>query len=190
MLERIEEEIRNCRKCPLWKTRKKAVPGEGNENASLMLVGEAPGRKEDEEGRPFVGAAGKLLTSLLESNGVRREDVYITNVVKCRPPGNRNPREEEIEACLPYLKRQIDEIKPAVILAMGNFASTAVLEMHGFGAERISIIRGRIFESPLHLLKIIPSYHPAACIYNKELTEYLEKDLKKALEEAGIIKPS
>ncbi len=186
MLEEIEEEIRNCRKCSLWKGRKNAVPGEGKKNASLMLVGEAPGRREDEEGRPFVGAAGKLLTSILEKNGVRRGDVYITNVVKCRPPGNRNPREEEIRACVPYLRRQIDEIKPSVILAMGNFASSEVLKMHGFEGGKISAIRGRVFHSPLHVIKIIPTFHPAACIYNRVLVEYLERDIKKAIEYAGF----
>jgi len=189
MLQEIEEEIRQCRKCPLWKTRTNAVPGEGRSDASLMLVGEAPGRKEDVEGRPFVGAAGKLLTETLKKNGVGREEIYITNVVKCRPPGNRNPREEEIEKCLPYLQRQIDVVRPIIILAMGNFASSALLKMHGFRDGKITAIRGRIFESPLHAIKIIPTFHPAACIYNRALTEYFEKDVRKALEHAGIIKP-
>ena len=180
MLEEIEEEIRNCRKCPLWKERNNAVPGEGNKNAKIMMVGEAPGRVEDEKGKPFVGKAGHLLTEILRKNGIKREDVYITNVVKCRPPGNRNPRREEIEKCLPYLERQIDEIKPEIIIAMGNFASSALLEMYGFKAESISRVRGRIFYSPVHSIKIIPTFHPAACIYNKALLKYLEKDIGMA----------
>jgi len=180
MLEKIEEEIRNCRKCPLWKERKNAVPGDGNKNAEIMIVGEAPGRVEDEMGKPFVGKAGQLLTEILKKNGMEREDVYITNVVKCRPPGNRNPKQEEIEKCLPYLERQIDAIQPEIIITLGNFATSAILEMYGFKAESITRIRGRVLYSPIHSIKIIPTFHPAACIYNRALVEYLEKDVEMA----------
>ncbi len=181
-MKELEEEIKKCRKCRLWKSRKNAVPGEGNYNADLMLVGEAPGKTEDEMARPFVGKAGQLLTEILEKNGIRRKDVYITNVVKCRPPNNRNPMKDEIEKCLPYLKKQLEIIKPKVILTLGNFATQTILPLYGFKAENISKIRGKVFDSPLHGIKILPTYHPAACIYAPWLKEKFENDIKKVLE--------
>jgi len=123
-LQEIAEQVRNCRKCDLWKTRKNAVPGEGNPHAEIMFVGEAPGENEDIEGKPFVGAAGKLLTKLItEVLGLKREDVFITNVVKCRPPQNRDPTEEEMTACSPYLRMQIDIIKPKLIVTLGRHST-------------------------------------------------------------------
>lgn len=178
-IKEIEEEIKRCRKCRLWKNRKNAVPGEGNYSANLMLVGEAPGKTEDEQGRPFVGKAGQLLTETLQKNGIERKDIYITNVVKCRPPNNRNPMKDEIEKCFPYLKMQIEIIKPKFILTLGNFASQTILNFYGFKFESISKIRGEIFEGPLHGIKILPTYHPAACIYAPWLKEKFEKDIEK-----------
>ncbi|OYT61217.1 uracil-DNA glycosylase [Thermoplasmatales archaeon ex4484_30] len=178
-IKEVEEEIKNCRKCRLWKSRKNAVPGEGNYNAILMFVGEAPGKTEDEQGKPFVGKAGQLLNEILKKNGIERKEIYITNVVKCRPPGNRNPLMDEIEACFPYLKKQIEIIRPKVIATLGNFGTKVILEMYGFKSASISRIRGKIFNSPLHGVKIIPTFHPAACIYNPKLVEKFEEDIEK-----------
>lgn len=178
-MEKIEEEIRKCRKCNLWKSRKNAVPGEGNYSADLMVVGEAPGKKEDEMGRPFVGKAGQILNEIFEENGIKREDIYITNVVKCRPPKNRNPLYDEIKACFPYLEKQIELIKPKLILTLGNFGAKVIMELYGFKAYSITKMHGKIFDSPLHQIKILPTFHPAACIYNPLLKEKLYNDIKK-----------
>jgi uracil-DNA glycosylase family 4 len=188
--EKLVEEIRNCRKCPLYATRKNPVPGEGPLSARVMLVGEAPGRKEDEEGRPFVGMAGKLLTTILESKGIPRRSVYITNVVKCRPPGNRDPKPEEIKACLPFLIRQIRLIKPKVIVALGRISGktlfeTAGLRWRGISRERGVPRRARIAGVEVFLLA---TYHPAAAIYNPGLRPLLEEDIGRIpglLEERG-----
>ena len=181
-IKKIEEEIKNCRKCRLWESRKNAVPGEGNYNAKLMFIGEAPGRNEDEEGRPFVGNAGKILNKNLEENGIRRQEVYITNVVKCHPPKNRAPYEDEIKKCSPYLMRQIEIIKPTIIATLGNFSTKTIFKFFGFKEEAISRIHGKIFSSPLHRIKIFPTFHPAACIYNPFLLKEFEEDMKKLSE--------
>ncbi len=178
-MQEVEEEIRKCRKCRLWKNKKNAVPGEGNYSAEIMFVGEAPGKTEDEQGKPFVGKAGQLLNEILKRNGIDRKDVYITNVVKCRPPGNRNPLSDEIEACFPYLKRQIEIIKPKIIVTLGNFGTKVILEMYGFKSSSISRIHGKLFSSPLHGVKILPTFHPAACIYNPKLIEKFAEDIGK-----------
>lgn len=179
MLEEIEEEIRHCRKCPLWKGRTHAVPGEGDESAQLMIVGEAPGKREDEMGRPFVGKAGQLLREVLERNSLRREEIYITNVVKCRPPNNRNPSSDEIKKCIPYLHRQMDTIAPCIIVTLGNVATSSLLPLFGFIPEKISIIHGTIFESALHRVTIVPTFHPAACIYNPALKQDFIRDFER-----------
>ncbi|WP_069807229.1 type-4 uracil-DNA glycosylase [Vulcanisaeta thermophila] len=185
--------IRGCTRCRLHEGRKNAVPGEGPLNAKLMIIGEAPGEKEDIEGRPFVGAAGQLLTKLLNSVGIRREDVYITNVVKCRPPGNRDPEPDEIEACRPYLVTQILMIKPQVILCLGRHSAREVLKMAGYperSVQNITSIRGRVFNVRIGNLniKVLPTYHPAAALYNPKLRAVLEEDfrkLKEALSQGG-----
>ncbi len=145
---KINHEIKNCKKCRLWKNRKNAVPGEGNENAVLMFIGEAPGKMEDEQGRPFVGRAGKLLTELIEDIlGLKREDVYITNVVKCRPPNNRDPNEKEISICTRnFLERQIDAINPKIIVGLGNHACMYLLKRYGQKISTVSRIHGKIFD--------------------------------------------
>ncbi len=182
-MREIEEEIKNCRKCDLWRGRRNAVPGDGNYEAMMMLVGEAPGKKEDEMGKPFVGKAGQLLTEVMKKVGIEREEVYITNIVKCRPPNNRNPTREEIEKCLPYLRRQIDAIKPRIIVTLGNFATVEILKMYGFSPLSITRARGRIYRSPIHDIVIIPTFHPAACIYNPAFVEKFEEDFKKIADE-------
>ena len=174
-LEKIEEEIKKCQKCPLYKTRKNAVPGEGEFEKKIMFVGEAPGRREDELGRPFVGAAGKFLDELLASIELSRKDVYITNIVKCRPPGNRDPTDEEIKLCSPYLDRQIAVMKPRIICPLGRFSAKYILEKFGFEMDKISKIQGSVFEGEV---LILPMYHPAAALYHQNLKNELYKSFE------------
>jgi len=181
----LEKEIVNCKKCPLYLTRKNAVPGEGDLRSPIMFIGEAPGRNEDIEGRPFVGAAGRLLDSLLESIGLRREKVYITNIVKCRPPNNRDPRPEEIKACSPYLDRQIAYIKPKLIVTLGRHSTKYLLEKNGFAFRSILKIHGRIYSIKVgkSVIKLIPTLHPAAALYNPKLLKILKEDFNKIKDE-------
>ncbi len=161
LLLKVREEIGDCRRCPLWQTRTNLVFGEGNPCAKVVFVGEAPGEEEDKQGRPFVGLAGQLLTKLIEEVGWKREDVYIANVLKCRPPGNRNPKEEEIEACSPFLLKQIEAIKPKVICALGTFAAQLLL-----GKKLpISRIRGKVLLGWKNY-RVFPTFHPAYLLRN------------------------
>jgi DNA polymerase len=171
-LEKIAANVRGCPLCKLAKTRKNAVPGEGQLSAKIMFIGEAPGRSEDEKGRPFVGAAGRILDELLKKAGIERSQVFITNIVKCRPPNNRVPKEDELTACRPYLDRQIALIKPKVICILGRTAYSALL-----GGSSITANRGKIVERAGQ--KYFLTFHPAAVIYNKDLLSALEADLKK-----------
>jgi uracil-DNA glycosylase family 4 len=175
-LEKIADEVRGCPLCKLARTRKNAVPGEGQLSAKIMFIGEAPGRSEDEKGRPFVGAAGKILDNLLEKAGIERSQVFITNVVKCRPPNNRMPEEDEVAACRPYLERQIALIKPKVICILGRTAYSSLL-----GGSSITANRGKIVKKAGQ--KYFLTFHPAAAIYNKSLLSKLEADLKKLAKE-------
>lgn len=161
-LELLAREVRSCQLCPLSKTRTHAVPGEGNANAPIMLIGEGPGYNEDKLGRPFVGAAGKFLDELLANAGMKREDVFITNVVKCRPPQNRDPLPEEIRACSGYLQRQIRLIRPTVVATLGRHSMAAY-----FPSERISRIHGQ----PRNVdgLTVVPLFHPAAALHQPAL---------------------
>ena len=162
----------------MWKTRNSAVPGSGDMNAAVMLIGEAPGRNEDMQGKPFVGRAGEILNSLLASAGLSREEIFITNVVKCRPPQNRNPLPGEIKACSPYLDRQIDAIRPKVIGTLGNFATTYVMQKFGLEPRPIGQVHGQAFavNTLVHHLVVVPLYHPAAAIYDPTKMPILEKD--------------
>lgn len=181
--EKLIKEIVSCRKCSLYKSRKNPVPGEGPINAKVMFIGEAPGAKEDEEGRPFVGAAGKLLTELLESIGVDRRDVYITNIVKCRPPGNRDPSEEEINACLPYTLKQIKLIKPKAIVALGRHAARTLFRLAGLQWKNMALMHGKIVEATISnvKLRLVATYHPAAALYYPKLRSVLEKDFTEII---------
>ncbi len=183
-------EILNCTKCPLYTSRTKAVPGEGSLNAKLMFVGEAPGRNEDLEGRPFVGSAGKLLDSLLTLIGIERSQVYITNVVKCRPPDNREPLDDEVKACNPYLRKQISMIRPKVIVALGRIAGRTLYEMAGLKWSSIRVARGRIERVKVGDVNVslVVTYHPAAALYNPGLREELEEDFKNII--SSLIKES
>lgn len=181
--EGLVSEILSCTRCPLYSSRTRAVPGEGPLNASIMFVGEAPGRSEDLEGRPFVGSAGKLLDSLLSSIGVERGGVYITNVVKCRPPGNREPFDSEVRACNPYLRRQISMIKPKIIVALGRIAGRTLYEMTGLRWDSIRAARGRVERVRVEGvdLMLTVTFHPAAALYNPGLREELENDFKNVI---------
>lgn len=164
--------------------RTNAVPGSGNYDAKIMFVGEAPGYWEDQKGLPFVGRAGKVLDELLAEISLKREDVYITNIVKCRPPNNRDPDEDEIKACSPYLDRQIDIIRPKVIVPLGRHSMSYLLRKFGFEPEPISRIHGKVFEARTLFGKIIimPMYHPAVALYRPQLREELRNDFKKLKE--------
>ena len=171
-LELVNSEIIGCTKCELHKSRTHAVPGEGPSDAKIMFVGEGPGQNEDDQGRPFVGAAGKLLTELLESIGLKRSEVFITNIVKCRPPNNRAPRKSEIETCNPYLESQLRLIKPRIVCALGTPAITTLL-----GQEHSAT---RTHGKPMTKRDsvILPMYHPAAALYDATLKEVLLTDFK------------
>ena len=171
-LEKIAADVRGCPLCKLSRSRKNAVPGEGQLSAKIMFIGEAPGRSEDEKGRPFVGAAGRILDELLKKAGIERSEVFITNIVKCRPPNNRVPKEDELTACRPYLDRQIALIKPKVICILGRTAYSSLL-----GGSSITANRGKIVERADQ--KYFLTFHTAAVIYNKGLLSALEADLKK-----------
>jgi uracil-DNA glycosylase len=170
-LEEIRKQVSKCTKCDLCKTRKKAVPGKGNPNSEIIFIGEAPGRSEDNAGEPFVGAAGKKLSAALDKAGIARESIYITNVVKCRPPGNRVPTIIEKESCKNYLEAEIELIKPKVICIMGNTAYQSIL-----GGNNITKERGKFVKKDG--LRYFLTIHPAAVIYNQKLLELLENDMK------------
>lgn len=194
-LRSIRDDVVQCRQCDLYKTRTNPVIGFGNYDADIMFVGEAPGEEEDKKALPFIGAAGRVLDKLLAYIGLKREDVYICNTIKCRPPNNVDPTEEQKKECISYLTRQIEAIKPKVIVCLGNHAIKSVLEM--FGAidkiQPISKIHGQVFnpdplfqESSRRLgsfemadMKIMPLYHPAAMLHNPPLKQVLKSDFMK-----------
>lgn len=167
----------------MHESRRRAVPGEGNRNSIAVFIGEAPGEKEDEQGRPFVGAAGKFLTELIESIGFRRQDFYITNIVKCRPPGNRDPLDDEIQTCLPYLLRQLGLLKPRIIIALGRHAGRVLFSLTGLKWISMTAHHGKVFNAKLLGLeiKIIPTYHPASALYNPSLKKIVEEDFKNTI---------
>jgi uracil-DNA glycosylase len=176
-LDALREEVECCSRCALSETRTRAVFGEGDPGADLMFVGEAPGYHEDRQGRPFVGQAGKLLEQLLASIGMTREQVYIANVLKSRPPNNRDPRPEEIDACRPYLFRQIEIIRPKVICTLGNFA-TKLLSGDQTGITRVHG-RPRAIEIAGHPLYLYPIFHPAAALYTRSMLTTLTEDVAR-----------
>jgi uracil-DNA glycosylase len=169
-VDEIVRSISTCQRCPLAKTRVRAVPGQGPVPAGLMLIGEAPGRSEDELGQPFSGAAGRVLDSMLEAAGLSRDRVYITSVIKCRPPKNRNPSKEEVAACAIHLQRQIERLQPRIIVLMGNVALKALVD-HSL---TIGTTRGKILRNDG--LLYLPVYHPAAVLYNRTLANQLRDD--------------
>ncbi len=180
LLNQLAEEVKTCKKCGLYRCANNAVPGEGNPKAKIMLIGEAPGKNEDLTGRPFVGSAGKLLDSVLEKAGLKRKDIFIGNITKHRPPDNRAPKPDEIEACTPYLDRQIKIIRPKIIVPLGTHSSRYILEKAGLEFTTISEARGKVFDGSAlgAKIRIVPSFHPAAVIYNRKLKETIEEDFK------------
>jgi uracil-DNA glycosylase family 4 len=174
----LRERILSCHKCPLSQGRKKAVPGEGNLATELMFVGEAPGRDEDIQGRPFVGRAGQLLTKIIQAMKFKREDVYITNIVKCRPPENRNPHRKEIEMCQDYLRQQLEMIKPRVIVTLGKVATDFFIESR----LGMTALRGNFYE--FNNIKVMPTFHPSYIIRNegnREIKKMVWEDMKKVM---------
>jgi DNA polymerase len=183
-LDSLAAMVRQCPRCKLAQSRTHAVPGEGPPDAEIMFIGEGPGRTEDQTGRPFVGAAGQLLEGLLATIGLTREDVYITNVVKCRPPMNRDPEPDEIEACKPYLGRQLKIIDPAIIVTLGRFAMERWLP-----DKKITRVHGQGFRYGSRL--IVPLFHPAAALRRPEWQIMLEQDflrLPDLVEEAQTLR--
>lgn len=174
--EKFKKAVLQCEKCKLASNRTNVVPGEGNEKAEVMFIGEGPGKNEDLQGRPFVGAAGKFLDEMLNSINLKRENVYIANVVKCRPPENRDPLPEEVSACWPWLEKQIELIEPLIIVSLGRHSTARFL-----ANVVISKDHGQPFRKKFGKNKIIfyPCYHPAAALYNGGLRETLLKDFKK-----------
>jgi len=180
LLAELEQVALACEKCGLAKTRTQVVYGVGNPNADLMFVGEAPGRDEDLQGKPFVGRAGQLLTDIVKAMKLTRDDVYIANVIKCRPPENRNPEPDELEACRPWIRRQIEIIKPKVIVTLGRFALQS-LTGKSYG---VSAIRGQWLE--YEGIKVMPTYHPAYLLRNPAAKKDVWSDMKKVMAELGI----
>lgn len=182
MLDKLRKVVLKCQGCDLAKTRKKCVFGEGDKNADIVFVGEGPGASEDIEGIPFVGRAGKILDELLASINLNRSDVFLLNVVKCRPPGNRNPTPREIKACTPFLNSQIDLIKPKIICCLGNFAVSFIMKRYNMKdkIDGISKLHGKLFKfTGLYgTIEIIPLYHPAVATYNPAMKQILLKDIK------------
>jgi uracil-DNA glycosylase family 4 len=187
-LEKVAEETRQCRKCDLGSLRTNAVPGEGNPKARIVLVGEGPGADEDAQGRPFVGRAGQLLDRIIEACELKRSDIFICNVLKCRPPDNRDPRPEEIIACLPYLQRQIEIVEPEIIIAMGAHAARTLLNTN----KSIGQLRGQFHEYYAGMsrppIKVMPTYHTAYLLrnYSQDNRRRIWEDMKKVLAELGL----
>lgn len=169
VLEQVAQEVSTCTKCSLHHSRKHSVPGEGPVDSAIMFIGEGPGFHENEQGRPFVGAAGKFLDELLTSIGMNRSEVFITNVVKCRPPSNRDPQPEELEACNDYLERQIQVINPKVIVTLGRFSMARFLPN-----AKISAVHGQSLRIRGRL--IVPMYHPAAALHQGSLRPIIQRD--------------
>lgn len=180
-LKQVRDEVVGCTKCDLARTRRHSVPGSGNPHSDVVFIGEAPGRSEDRCGEPFVGAAGKILSEALEASGMPRESVYITNVVKCRPPDNRVPNCSERESCSEYLQREIQAIAPKIVCILGNTAFNSVL-----GGTGITKHRGKIIKKSSQLYFI--TVHPAAAIYRRELFGVLKSDIKRLFSAATELK--
>jgi DNA polymerase len=170
-LEQLHRRVRRCRKCVLWKTRDTTVPGEGPAGARLMLVGEAPGRKEDESGRPFVGPSGKFLDELLADNGLNREDTFITSVVKCRPNGGGKPSQASVDACTPYLERQLELVGPRIVVALGQVAAKTLLD-----ADKVGEVRGKMMDADRR--HVLVTYHPAAGRRFPEMRRAMKTDFR------------
>ena len=171
--------VSNCKKCELSEGRTRIVNGDGPVGVAIMLVGEAPGAQEDESGKPFVGRAGKFLESILEDNGVNRDSVFITNVVRCRPPGNRRPYDDEIKSCIPYLSNELRKVRPKIVVALGFVAIKAITG----SSEKFGEIIGREIDVVLDgmKLRVVPCYHPSAAMRNRKMRRKFEDAVRKAI---------
>lgn len=178
-LTHLAREVAGCQRCSLARTRKNIVFGDGNASAGIVFVGEAPGADEDEQGLPFVGRAGQLLTNIIQAMGLSRQDVYICNILKCRPPGNRNPQPDEIRLCEPFLKQQLQLISPQIICALGSFAAKTLLKTE----TPITVLRGRfhLYEG----IKLMPTYHPAYLLRNPAAKKQVWEDVQLIMKEIG-----
>lgn len=191
ILEAVASEVKACTRCSLWRSRKNAVPGEGDSNAKVMFVGEAPGYWEDVKGKPFVGAAGKFLDSLLVEAGLLRRQVFIGNVLKCRPPGNREPAPDEIEACASFLDRQIMAIRPKLIITLGNYSTAYIFAKAGIPFKGVTEARGKFYQANVLglALTVFPTLHPAAGLYSAKYKQLLMEDfrlLRVKIHELGL----
>jgi len=187
-MERIAGEVRACRQCPLGELRTNAVPGEGSTCGRIVFVGEAPGADEDAQGRPFVGRAGKLLDNIIAAMGLKREEIFIGNILKCRPPGNRDPRPEEIVKCLPYLQEQLEVLKPEIIIALGAHAAKTLLDT----TKSIGQLRGKFHDyypgALARPIKLMATYHPAYLLrnYSDASRRAVWEDMQQVLTELGL----
>lgn len=183
-LEQVRKPVMGCRRCDLYRLRNNPVFGEGAKTAAIMFIGEAPGFHEDKQGRPFVGKAGKILDELLASIDLKREDVYVTNIIKCRPPNNRNPEPHEIESCSEYLDAQIEVISPKILVPLGNFAFHYLCKKYGLNAEKISSVHGKMLKKTtlFGTIFIVPMYHPAVATYNPTKKAVLLEDMSVLLQ--------
>ncbi|MBN2065711.1 MAG: uracil-DNA glycosylase [Candidatus Thermoplasmatota archaeon] len=179
-MEAITKSVMTCTRCELYKTRTHAVAGEGTITSPLLFIGEAPGHHEDMQGKPFVGKAGNILDELLASIGLNRHDIYITNILKCRPPQNRNPLKSEISACSIYLEKQLECIQPKILVPLGNFATAYLFEKFGLHFTRISDVCGKLYRVTTlsGTTTIAPLYHPAVVTYDSSKKAQLLKDME------------
>jgi len=184
-LRSIRDDVVQCTQCDLHKSRTNPVVGSGDHNADILIIGEAPGAEEDKKAMPFIGPAGKVLDKMLNHISLKREDVYITNIIKCRPPLNADPTQEQKNECSSYLIRQIEAIKPKIIVCLGNHATKSIMDLFGLESkvEPISRIHGKLFQTDPVLfpdgIKVMPVYHPAAMLHNPPLAQELRQDFKK-----------
>jgi DNA polymerase len=177
----LSKKIHKCQQCSLGRLRNNVVVGEGSFDAKIMFIGEAPGFYEDQKGRPFVGRAGSILNELLMHINLKREDVFIANILKCRPPNNRNPKKEEVDQCTAFLNTQIELINPIIIIPLGNFSYRYIFEKYDLPIGKISVDHGKLFKKQTlnGIIYLIPMYHPAIATYNPNNKEILLKDFEK-----------
>ena len=180
IINNLNKSIKSCNKCDLWKSQTNYVIGNGSLNSKIFIIGEAPGYNEDIKGIPFIGKAGKILDDLLFSINLNRSDVYITNILKCRPPKNRNPLHNEIKSCIEYLNNELEVIKPNIIITLGSFSSNYIFNKFKLRFEKISNIHGKIYtvNSSNNKLYILPQYHPAVAVYNPNKIDLLIDDFR------------
>jgi len=189
-IDKLIKQIAVCKRCPLYKTRMLTVPGEGDVSARIMFIGEAPGRNEDLQGKPFVGRAGDIFDKLLSSVRLTRRQIYLCNILKCRPPGNRNPLMSEIRACIGSLDIQIKTLNPRVIATLGSFATTYIFEKFSITADKISAVHGKVIsvDTSFGPKKVVPLYHPAVATYDINKMDILLKDFQVFRDSTLLIK--